>query len=1542
MSAALDSFDPVGASREIAARYRRYLRTMFYFRDPELRASFEAALDGWTLEKGPYLEATPVYRRTLTVSEVLAEVLGGEVDADLARAVLDTRQLFSHQEEAIRRLAAGRNVVVATGTGSGKTEAYLLPILCHLLREQRAGERSPGVRALVLYPMNALANDQRRRLGEIHDTLEKGETAFRFSFGRYTGETPEDSNDDYRKARQQLRDRLSGELILREEIRQRPPDILLSNYSMLEYLLLRPKETPLFDDGRGATWRFLVLDEAHQYRGAKGMEIAMLLRRLKRRVREGGHTGFFQCIATSASLGAGERDRDALAAFAAELFGEPFEPDDILTGEEVGVPAPESGAFRIEPATLLALADSVRQGDDAVCARVLAGLPGGGGVDRRAPGDARAHLYAVLGQESRGLELRSLLREPRLVEEAGSRVFPDVAEEERVACVSALADLLVRAEHPRTKAPLLSCRYHTFLRGLEGAFIRYRPRPGVSLARGDTADETPAFEAALCRECGQHYLVGRRDDAGRLAEAARDETGGEPTVDFYWPLDPAGADGEDGSHVLLCTACGALGRKGKPPREPGCGHSATIRLAPSEERGGHADQVRRCERCGYRAPDPVRELTHGTDGPNAVVATTLHQLLPEKRRKVLAFADGRQEAAFFAWYVEDTYKSIHGRVLLLRALRQICSHGHAEAGLHDLADELCALSAAAGEPGPVTERQRLKRAWVQVFRELLTDQPRLSLEGVGLLRWVLHLPPDLELPESLGKPPWSFPPEQGRDAVGALLDTLRADGAVELDTGGDVRVRWDELGLEARQSELAVGGRGAVKAWDGPKTRRVALMARLLEERHGARMNPSERVAAAQAVLREVWEAISAYRRALLLSPVRNGKRAQPGWWRARLVEPGDGLLRCSVCARLHTYSVGGICARYGCPGRLEPARPEDAGRGDHYRTLYQQHLPPELRAEEHTAQIAREQAREFQEDFEAGRIHLLSCSTTFELGIDLGDLDTIFLRNAPPEPFNYAQRVGRSGRRVHPGFAVTYCRRRPHDQAAFDDPIRLMEGRASAPRLRVTNDKIVSRHVLAVALSEFFRQHPERFEARVEGLLGHMETPTLVQDVERFLGERRGPLEARLDAIVPTELRGSLGLLDGTWGSRVGRALEKAVAEAAGDYQDAEAAQRQFIESEDFKGAGWAKERKKTIAGEDVISFLSRKAVIPKYGFPVDVVELDLQRTSHASTVTLQRDLAIAVAEFAPDAEVAANKQLWTSRGLKRVPGKAWGRSKYRKCREHGSFQAWPDGQDPPAPPCCGDAVEHVWVDPIFGFVAQRDGATALRGRPRRVLGSRPYFRAMAAGHEEEPRTLGHAAEVWRASPGYLVVLCEGRRGRGFRICPECGAGVGGQKLTREHEAPSGRRCRGTLESVALGHEFVTDVLRVRFLRNPEDLAPQDRSWFHHSLAYALFHGAAEVLEVPRQDLNVTVRSVEAGGHEIVLYDAVPGGAGLVARLEEDEVFRGTLEAARARVDGCSGCGPDASCYGCLRHYGNQFAHPWLKRGPVARFLGRTLEEWR
>ncbi len=1555
---------PIRLAEEITARYRRYLKTTFHFRDGELRRSFADALEQeGSLVNGPYIEASPLYKRGIDCGTLVRELLDEGVEAQLVESLNPTRRLYTHQEQAIRTAHAGRNVVVATGTGSGKTEAYLYPILLDLYEEHRRGQRVPGVRALVLYPMNALAEDQRQRLGRLARTLNERGSTFAFTFGRYTGETPEDEGDYRRQAPLHIERRLPSELVLRSEIRAGPPDILLTNYSMLEYLLLRPDDSPLFDDGRGATWRFIVLDEAHQYRGSKGLEMGMLLRRLKERLRRGGLGDRVRAIATSASLG-GAGDRPALARFAGDLFDEPFETEGISIGEAASAPSP--GERSLASRTYVEIYRAIDSGAGAVRrlieqAAVEIGIEPDNGIDDR------GILHRLLSHDRRFERFRRGLEKvengPIDPSKLADEVFSDDPEPaHRRRALESLTALAVWARDPESaansleRAPLLNLRYHVFLRALEGAFVRLHPDKRVVLSRGTSspaAEKSATFEVALCRECGQHYLVGRRAD-GKLVEAVRDPGSTDRGVEFFRPVEDAAAESEQDTLKLsrLCVRCGAISRscKGKDPVEPDCGHAATILVAEEPVRERHEDQARTCGACGYRGPDPVREVIHGTDGPSAVIATALIANLPEQRRKVLAFADGRQEAAFFPCYLEDTYQNVRDRSLLLAVTRALAAKGDAkEFSLTTLSQEVAVAlreRSIAGESEDDLDVGR--RAWTILFRELLTDERRLSLEGVGLGSWAPRLPSRLAIPVRLHEPPWSLNAEESRHLVEWLLDSLRVDAAMELTAGEQITVGWDALGFLKTQTRAGIGepaGRKDFKSWDGKDNRRTLFLLRSL----GPGLPREEARQAVRTVLLEVWESFKDCPD-LLVRAGDDGFRASPRWWRFRTLDPVDRLFRCDTCGGVQSLSIRGVCGRYRCPGSLrEGTAGVEELISNHYRVLYEdQRLPSLLRAEEHTAQLEVEKAREFQRDFTEGKIHVLSSSTTFELGVDLGDLDAIFLRNVPPEPFNYAQRVGRAGRRAgHPGFAVTYCRRRPHDLVHFQAPERMMAGRSSPPKLRWTNDKIALRHVAAVLLSEFLRGHRNRFES-VEALCGGLEDPQVVREVERFAREKRRQLEESLLAIVPVDLQNKLGIVDGTWIDRVTSTesrLALAVAEVSEDYRSVKRFEDEAVAKRIGRDIDWAKARAETIAKDDVISFLSRKVVIPKYGFPVDVVELELHRlrrgaSREALDVTLERDLVIAVGEFAPESTVVANKTLWTSYGLKRVAGKEWPLRQYSVCKVHGIFRSW-DRTETPGNPCCDHASPGEYVDPIFGFVTDRTKKPdAAKFRPERQFTTRPYF--VRTEREDEPIELGGVARVWRASPGRLVTLCVGRKGQGFYVCEKCGAS--GTKPLAKHKTPLGAPCGGNNIHAALGHEILTDVVRVQFTVPVTAHGAEDSGvGFILSLAYALQHGAAEVLEVPPTDLNVAVRHGMSGVGlpEIVLYDNVPGGAGLVAEIETPEAFRKSLDLAHRRVADCDGCAPDTSCYGCLRSYSNQFAHPLLRRGPAADFLGALVERW-
>ena len=1396
----------------IREKYENYLRTYFYFKDKNLRESFNSALQNYELLKGPFPEKAYDFQRvTMTARDLAKEFFPNDNSHDLEPALLD-HKLYTHQELAIRTAhQKQQNIVVATGTASGKTECFLYPILFELYKQHLTGEiQNPGVRALILYPMNALANDQRQRLGDICKQLKDSGSKFEPSFGQYIGQTPENRQDTYRKGSIRDDERLTGEMVFREEMRKNPPHIMLTNYSMLEYLLIRPFDSPLFDDNRSKYWKFIVLDEAHQYRGTKGMEMGMLVNRLKQRLRDGGRQGTYQCVATSATIASGknEENKQTVAEFAKNLFGEEFSSQNIIFGEH----------------------------------------------------------------------------------ESSDEQKPN--------------------------------RHHAFIRALEGAFLIHEDRKDkIILNRQQKDEHTKPLEIALCRECGQHYYVGQENNNdGYLNEAIRDQSNHKFGVEYYLPDD-------DAADLFLCRKCSHISNS-----LPKCGHNeAIINVKKCQADNNHPDQIKRCESCGYRrgsVGDPVHEIVHGSDDPNAVIATSIHRLLPSTSRKILAFADSRQDAAFFAWYIEDSYRRLRDRNLIFKAMKRypIDDQG---LSLDDLLNRLHREWETADMIEEFTSNETQKRKILEsILKEILTDEARLSLSGVGLIKWSVKIPRNIRLPKSIYEPPWNLTEKEAHKLLGYLLDHLRARRALALPKEAYTPSWKDICPYEQHSfSKYTPQKQRNVTEWGGVRTDIVRhFLKRLLNADNFAEKERSECVE----LMKDIWEAVQEYdneqpeKSRIFVRAGGNGKfQLNPVWLCVELAKDHN-MYVCDTCARLTTHNIRRICPRGKCMGNLKNVIQAHLDE-NYYRRIYQdENLPVKLDAQEHTAQIESDKAREVQEEFKKGRVHLLSSSTTFEMGVDLGDLEVAFLRNVPPEPFNYIQRAGRVGRREDgaSGLVLTYCRRNPHDLYHFENPKKsIIASNVRPPRLRMTNKKIILRHMVAVAFSSFFK-HPsnvERFK-NVENLVGDFQKPTAVPDLREFC--KNDQLKRTLCEIVPNHMHKQVGLDDNSWIDNITGPDSRFANTEKEICYDYTSVCNNIDELTNMRPIQTSKiyhleNRRKTIAGESTLNFLSRKAIIPKYGFPVDVVELDTHSLN--KKVSLQRNLSQAIAEYAPGCKVVANKKEWESCGVKVIPDKQFP-VKYYKYTSALNFKQQQES----------DNSNHQlkYIEPTFGFVTQyyKQPKDPHR-KARRIYTTRPFF----PGFTNKPieRTFG-SVQVTESQPGNLVVLCEGWRKRGFYICRICGKYE--EKRKSSHTTPNESKCNGALEQFSLGHELVTDVVRMQF---PKINSEEDA----YSLGYAVLLGAADVLNVPDTDLNTTVAKGSGGNKAaIILYDNVPGGAGLVAQLNEKSTFKEMLLKSRERMSG--GCGCNSSCYGCLRSYRNQFAHQYLKRTTALQFLNDVLDK--
>ncbi len=1660
------SLHPLKITSQIRASYLRYLKTIYPIQDRELRDQFWQALESddspgreAPLVKGPLLEASPPFASGRSISALIEDgVLHSGFRALCSNALPADRPLYLHQDQAIEKVVKGeRNVIIATGTGSGKTEAFLVPILDYLLREKSAGTLDrPGVRALLLYPMNALANDQLKRLRRV-----LGHFPY-ITFGRYTGETREGDADAEDAFRDQFpyEPRVPNELISRVQMRAAPPHILLTNYAMLEYLLLRPRDCEFFDGESGEHWRFLVLDEAHVYDGASGIEMAMLLRRLKDRV-VASEAGRLRCVATSATLGRGREDYPAVTRFASELFGEPFEwlgedsrRQDVVAATRLplaalGKPWGE-GSFALYSAlqqcvsadpnptseTLGALTEIARQHHvpQAVVEEAHRGSASQGD-------DAvNCFLYLLLRGDGRLRALQDkLAEEPCFLTHLAQDIFPGDAHANEALVT--LVDLAVRARPDPNSLSLLPARYHVFARALEGVFACLNDQahraledhpPRLFLTRREKCPHCGSHvtELAICTRCGAAYVVGRLSpgpvEGGpsqlRPLTGQPDDPRGKRA---YFLLtnhvveldeDEAVAIGEDVEEVVdddcepytMCVLCGAIAPGSSADLKCGCGPlspKVALRRVDLQD----SPELKRCVSCGARSNSGVvyRFLT-GQDAPVSVLATALYQVLPASNdqemeelpgggRKLLAFSDSRQDAAFFAPYLERTYEQVLRRRLIMKALLQDPVGREGRLRLQDLTGRLQQQAEAAGlftQSQSHDERQKLMATWL--MQELIAWDKRINLEGLGLLRFRLVRPERWRPPQLLLEPPWNLTSEEAWQLVCLLLDSLRQQGAVTFPSNVEPRdeafaPRNRSLFMRINEADAKLG----IFGWAPKKgnNRRLDVLTRLLARTTTLTEQERQRVAidALEGIWRNLTEAGSVWRNHLP-SENRAGAgvvhRISHEFWEVvplveGLSESAEAGYRCSQCRNVSYLNVRGVCPSFRCDGTLEPLdTTAPSWLENHYRHLYQHLEPIPLHAEEHTAQWTSSEAAKVQERFVSGEVNVLSCSTTFELGVDVGELQAVLMRNVPPTTANYVQRAGRAGRRTDSAaLALTYAQRRSHDLTHYAHPERIVGGKIRPPVVMVQNERIVRRHAHSVLFSAFFRwaAHERGIDFRNVGDFfepeGGKETgPDLLQE---YLAARPGGVQDALRRIVPPALQEELGIDDWEWlaalrNNEGNGILDRAIWEVKEDLEELRHLEEQAVNERTRTGYSRAMYYQgviQTVRGRDLLGFLGSRNVLPKYGFPTDVVEL---RTHHlalrvAGSIELQRDLRIAISEYAPGGEVVAAKHIWVSGGLykrsreesHRQSEPHWPTYHYAVCPHCGRFHRSLQEIPSPCSVCGGDL--HDWprlygsfVIPEFGFVVGAAPRPSGEARPQRIYSSRVYFAEYTSPQKDgtpiEPpfqqsEELSCAQfQIWQRYSrfGKLALVNPGLSGRGFRICYTCGfaepapEGTKGKrrKMPPPHKNPrTGQDCRGSLHTHHLGHEFITDVLELRFEGSLAS-TPDYELWL--SVLYALLEGASEELGIRRDDLDGTLyRYNYALPPALVLFDNVPGGAGHVRRIADE--LPAVCKTAWDRVDRCE-CGEETSCYECLRNYRNQPFHDQLRRGLARDFLHDLL----
>jgi ATP-dependent helicase YprA (DUF1998 family) len=1626
--------DAIHVTESLRDSFIRYLLTTFDVgrSNPALataiRRSFEAP---GVLFRGPFLELNPPYGKGLTLRDLsVAGVvnenmcrLRDDISPSRDRPLPPDRELYVHQESAIRRIISHhRNVVIASGTGSGKTECFLIPILHDLLSNP-----APGVRALIIYPMNALVNDQLLRLRR----LLRGTS---ITFGRYTSEL----EIDEARGRAKSPDAPMNEVVSREVIRgyrgrsPSPPQILITNYAMLEYLLLRPEDSPIFESG---LWRFVCLDEAHTYAGAQGIEVSMLLRRLKHRLNK--RRGELRCIATSATLT--RDDVNAAASFAARLFGEEFSAEDVIFGEtllindtntaEDSSPAVEAYIETAEALKEQQLVERLRESSSRENIRSVdlvrevaqvfeaAGLVSSdrirGALGETADGDVARFIWAVLKTNRHLIELRALMQDrPIELEDVARHIFGEDHDSRNTAAVCSLVELGALARESIDTAPLLPARFHLFARGPQGAWLCINPRcpepvgpnegwSRLFLEKRERCNDCGAavFELAVCRNCGQPYLRGFQREHLWMSEGRyEDDFNGQRY--FTWrsltvqpdpDSDNAESEESDTSALQICLIC-----RHESADCPCLQQSQVVTLYTiTDARGNPRETMSTCARCKARTPgEIVTSVRVARSAPLAVLTEELYRKTPPSSdpivrskagegRKLLTFADSRQGAARYAAYLQATVNDSLYRHLIARAAQELNGLGRIP-DIEELAERCVALAGEYGIYGddnhhatPAERRRRMADARARITAEFCArTDPRHSLWALGLVGCDVHFASS-ETVETLSSQ-FDILPTEMMTVVQALLDSMRLDKAVTMPL--DVTANNEAFGRNTatiRYRLTEANASNFERNWVGSSNQqgRFDYVQRLLQA-----TGRSAEVLNVRNGLQAVWDWL--HGQSVFVSTGNTSYQINV----ARLIFITDrAWYRCDGCLKLSRRLISEnlrICPSRGCTGTLRVCDPTVTASDDHYRVIFSRN-PIGMRVEEHTAQLQPDLGRKYQDQFIDGDINVLSCSTTFELGVDVGELQTVVLNNVPPTVANYRQRAGRAGRRAGgAAFILTYAAARPHDRLYFGNPAEIIAGEVSVPSLSTTNRVISSRHLNAILLGDFLRYLARlgRSELLSSGAFFAPNSPNgrhidfmsgwntnfhqeLVRRINQFNVDNPDATDDNPEVC--------LGRLSDALHDRCEK-FERWIAE----YERLRDHYTQIANTSHDRTEQQSSEKmrrrfnglRQRLLDEPLIDFLCREGIIPSYSFPIDVVNLRLPEDRQYrgnryadKSLRLERDKKIAIVEYAPGAEVVADKHIWKSVGV--TIEQELNSFDYRICHTCRDLQRSERGGLPIAGACrvCSDTspgTTYRYIDPD-GFTTDLTAGLREAGLHVDYGANRARSFLLAEGQGTEQTIEAHGLPqihfAYRRE-GQLVALNSGADPDGFWLCERCGVHAPPPRTRRGrglqnqsgHTTPWGEtRCLGTSSQYHLGHAFSSDTLHLRFESTTNLVVPSGRNLaFWRSLTYALLEGSSIALQIERRDLDGVVRPFPIAitqnptdnfSQEIVLFDNVPGGAGHVRRIADnlESVLRNALTVAQ-----CAECEEETSCANCLRNYDNQIYWEEMRRGPVARFLEAIVAE--
>jgi len=1056
----------------IVSDYASYISSFIKISDPEIQKVVEVELVRGKLWPEPLLQFNPSFE----IVGKIDHIAGTEgLHADIPH-IFNNFNLYRHQIEAMRLGVAGKDFVVTTGTGSGKSLTYIGSIFNYLL----SNPGTKGVTAVVVYPMNALINSQFEEFTRYQKNYEETTgKSFPISFGQYTGQEKEET---------------------RTKMREAPPQILLTNYMMLELLLTRVRERSI-RDGIYNNLRFLVFDELHTYRGRQGADVALLIRRIRSHCSKP-----VVCIGTSATMvsaGTPAAKRAEVATVATKLFGKPFNFEQIVI-ETLARSCSFNGTIPSGKELARAFEAGVTLDADL---QALKDNPIAIWLENRIALDVQEGVL-VRGKPRRTSEIIALLSKESGLPEALCRSYL----QQLLQSISAANKRLRDAGIIYTLLPFKLHQFisqtgsvYTTLDQDENRFITLEP----GIYKQDEEDKKPIFPIVFSRASGHPFIcvsrAGDRLEPREFRESSEEEDEANDgyliTGQGVW--DPA----EDMDFLpeawIRMTKTGPVPEAKKRPFFPSkiyfdeFGNCSDT--TPLKWEGWFMKAQLLFDPTGgvfydTKTNEGTKLTKLGSEGRSTSTTITafsiLNQLddagLRQEYQKLLSFTDNRQDAALQAGHFNDFVQVVRLRAGIYKALTQSPSGALTYVNIGE------AVRTALGLPfidfanrndEPILAPVR--RSYEQCFQDYLfyraiADLRRSwrivlpNLEQCGLLNIEYADIDEIVATEEF----WKDTPllgeikrEDRKELIGTILDFFRLEFAIQsenyltpsrikenekqfrellrapwtLDRNEQLRepfaIRYDPLHRSAKLFSKSMGPASSLGKFIKLYVRQKGLDIPL--------KGPQYRELILQ-VMKKLEEADY-----LKSQIAKSEKNEDVPIYRLRLEKIiwklGDGTVKADLIKQ-RTY-------------KDQAPKPNEF-----FRTLYQRDFAKvkRLRGEDHTGQLSTDLRIEREVLFREGKVSALFCSPTMELGIDIRNLTVVHMRNAPPNPSNYAQRSGRAGRSGQAALVFTYCSTySPHDRHYFNEQEGLVAGEVLAPRLDLCNRELLESHLNALAVSE-------------------------------------------------------------------------------------------------------------------------------------------------------------------------------------------------------------------------------------------------------------------------------------------------------------------------------------------------------------------------------------------------------------------------------------------------------------------------------------------